>query len=40
MSERQLLIAELRRIEESYVVSITAEKQSRAREILSLLGVK
>jgi hypothetical protein len=37
MMERQLLIAELHRIEESYVHSITPEKQARAREILRLL---
>jgi hypothetical protein len=35
--ERELLIAELHRIEESYVDSITSEKQTRAQEILRLL---
>ena len=36
--QKQLLIAELRRIEESYNREITAEKQERAREILRILG--
>lgn len=34
---RQLLLNELQHIEESYVISITEEKQRRAREILKLL---
>jgi hypothetical protein len=38
--EKQLLISELRRIENSYVYSITSEKQARAREILALLKGK